>query len=422
LGELDTEQRTAIAGISVSGHYPTLLLADDAGRPLAPARLYGDQRADSAVDAAAQLGGEALAGDEWLPKLLHLRRTEPALLRQARMVFNPHDYVAFRLTGLRGLDHRSARRSGGLFDPPSLAWRADVCAAAGLDPRSLPPLRRAGEILGGVTPAAALETGIPVGTPVVIGLGDTPAELLGAGAVRPGDALLYYGTTTSCDVISHPFEAYLLDPAPIVDWAPYHEVAYAVIGPALPWVAAGLVPEAAGMDEAIAELDASAARLEPALEDPFVLPFFLAHARPGTPVRRPAMVGLDAGHSRANLHRAVLESFGFIVRSGLESAGLEPSQLRFVATGGGARSPFWRQLTSDVLGVAQEWRPAADAALGSAALAAWATTDAAILGPTLGDGLDTVTTTPDPAVHRLEEKRYAAWSRLLGATLGALNP
>jgi len=420
LGTLPEAQQGTLAAVSISGHYPTLLLADERGDPLAPAMLYGDRRSDGEVDRAAALGGESLAGDEWLPKLLWLQREAPELLRQTRMVFNPHDHLAFRLTGERGLDHRSARRTGGLLDISRLSWRRDLCAAISLDPAALPPLRRAGEVLGAVTAGASVETGLPRGTTVVVGLGDTPAELLGAGVVRPGDVLLYYGTTTSVDVCSHDFPAYLLDPSQIAAWAPYHEVAYAVIGPALPWVAGGIEP--AGSDDRAAEirrLDRAALTLEPSIDGPYVVPNFLAHARPGTPIRRPAIVGLDANHGRVHLHRALLESFGFIARAGLDAAAVDLKSARFVASGGGARSGTWRQLVSDVAGITQAWRPWADGAIGSAALAAWGALGANVFGT---DGWirerARPVTRPNPAYRAIEDARYATWLDLRAAIEG----
>jgi len=413
-----------LAGLCVNGHFPTLLLTDGSGRPLARALLYGDQRADAEVERAARLGDENLAGDEWLPKLLWLAAEQPDLLRRTRMLFNPHDHVAYRLTGVRGLDHRSARRAGGLFDPARLAWREDVCAEVGLGTAVLPPLRRAGEVLGSVTVSAAAEAGLPGGTPVVVGMGDTPAELIGAGVVRPGQVLLYYGTTTSADVCTHAFEAYLHDPSPIVEWAPYREVAYAVLGPVLPWVAGGLEqPALADPGPDLARLDAGASRITPSLTDPYVVPNFLAHARPGQAIRRPAIIGLDTGHSRVDLHRAVLESFGFATRAGLESTGYDPAAMRFSATGGGARSAFWRQLVSDILGAEQTWRPMADAAFGSAALAAWATCGADVFAPGGWAHEEAVApTVPEPDRHRIEDERYRTWLRLRDAVAEALAP
>ena len=128
----------------------------------------------------------------------------------------------------RATDRRPVRRG------PARLATGRVCRPPASTPTALPPLRRAGEVLGVVTAGAAGASGLPAGTPVVVGMGDTPAELLGAGVVEPGEVLLYYGTTTSVDVCTHSFEEYLRDPSSIADWAPYREVAYAVLGPVLP--------------------------------------------------------------------------------------------------------------------------------------------------------------------------------------------
>ncbi len=420
VGTLSAGDRARLIGVAISSHFPTLLLTDDEGRPLRPALLYGDQRADGYVAPAATLGGETLAGDEWLPKLLWLADEAPDVLARTRFVFNPNDYLAYLLTGERATNHRTARRSGGLFDPHALAWRPDVCRRVGLDPDSLPPLRNAGEVIGCVTPTAARESGLPAGTPVVVGLGDTPSELLGAGVVRRDDVLLYYGTTTSADLCTHDFERYLRDPSSIAAWGPYHEVAYAVLGPALAWIAGGFDGSGeGGQPWSLDRLDRAAASIRPSVDDPYVLPYFLAHPRAGEVVRRPAIVGFDVRHSRADLHRAVLESFGFAARAGLEAAGHEIGRSRFVASGGGAQSPFWRQLVTDILGADQAYRPTASAALGSAALAAWATGDAGVFaGIGWGAPSDATRTTPVPGANEIETERYRIWLQLRAALRG----
>ena len=67
---------------------------------------------------------------------------------------------------------------------------------------------------------------------------------------------------------------------------------------------------------------------------------------------RGAFLGLSLAHTRAHLTRAVLEGVAFALRDSLailQAQGLSPAAL--VATGGGARSPFIRQLLTDVFGV-----------------------------------------------------------------------
>ena len=80
--------------------------------------------------------------------------------------------------------------------------------------------------------------------------------------------------------------------------------------------------------------------------------------------------GLRKGHTRGHLYRAILESFGFNIRHGLESFYPQGHPIkRLIATGGGARSPLWRQIVSDITGMSQEYVPEADAPIGCAFLA-----------------------------------------------------
>jgi L-xylulokinase len=50
--------------------------------------------------------------------------------------------------------------------------------------RLFPPVAGSGEVIGHVTAKAAEETGLLEGTPVVVGLGDVQASMIGAGATR----------------------------------------------------------------------------------------------------------------------------------------------------------------------------------------------------------------------------------------------
>jgi len=415
------DRGVTLAGLAISGHLPTLVLTDEAGVPQAPAMLYADRRGDGFIERARDLSGQSLGGDELLPKLLWLAATHPARMRDARRLFNLNDYLAHRLTGERGLDHRTAMRSG-LFDPVAMDWRHDIARDLGLAADVLPPLRRGGEIIGHALPGAAADLGVPAGTPVVVGLGDTPATLVGAGVVHAGDAMVYYGTTTTLDVCTHDFAAYLADPSPIRDWAPYREVGYAVLGPAIRWAANGLAPvdrERPGdVPVDLAALDEAAAGLPWDEDAPLVIPAFEAHVA-GTGHAPAAIVGLQPTHGRADLHRAMLESFAFVARAGLEESGLAATTRRYVAAGGGARSALWRQIVSDTLGAPQEWARRADADLGMAMLAARATLGVDVFGAAMPDWLgDTEITTPDPARQTVQDRRYAVWR----ATRAALAP
>jgi xylulokinase len=64
---------------------------------------------------------------------------------------------------------------------------------------------------------------------------------------------------------------------------------------------------------------------------------------------RGGWIGLTAKHTRADLIRSVIEGVSYSQKDGLniiEELGVPVASIR--ASGGGARSPFWRQILADV--------------------------------------------------------------------------
>jgi xylulokinase len=81
------------------------------------------------------------------------------------------------------------------------------------------------------------------------------------------------------------------------------------------------------------------------------LPYLTGERTPHPdPLARGAFVGLTVRHTQAHMTRAVLEGVAFGLRDSFElmkSAGLaEITQVR--VSGGGAKSPLWRQILADV--------------------------------------------------------------------------
>src|SRR4029077_21064349 len=89
---------------------------------------------------------------------------------------------------------------GGLYDLSTGSFAADLCAAAGVDASLFGPTRDPAEVIGGVSPAIAAQTGLRAGVPVVAGLADHVSSAFGAGLARPGDLLVKLGG--SVDVLA----------------------------------------------------------------------------------------------------------------------------------------------------------------------------------------------------------------------------
>ena len=99
-------------------------------------------------------------------------------------------------------------------------------------------------------------------------------------------------------------------------------------------------------------LTEEAAVTPPGAEGLFFLPYLAGERTPhADPLARGAFVGLTLRHSRGHLVRAIMEGVTYSLRDCLaimEEQGVGVKQIR--ATGGGARSAFWRQMQADVLG------------------------------------------------------------------------
>ena len=93
-----------------------------------------------------------------------------------------------------------------------------------------------------------------------------------------------------------------------------------------------------------------AATVSPGAEGLFFLPYLTGERTPHPdPLARGAFIGLTTRHTRAHMARAVLEGVAFGLRDSLEilkSMNLSIGNVRI--SGGGARSPLWRQIHADV--------------------------------------------------------------------------
>lgn len=351
---------TRVEAVCVSGIGPCVLVADEAGRPLRPAILYGiDTRATADIaEMSGRLGEEALlqhCGNRLTtqavgPKLAWIARHEPEVWRAARRWFSASNFIAFRLTGAYVVDHYTASGSDPLYDLPTLGWwdRGWEVSAPGLE---RPALAWPGDVVGSVTADAAAATGLRTGTPVLAGTVDALAEAYSAGSRHVGDTMVMYGSTM-----------FMIQ---TVGQAAAHPGLWALSGrgPGTFSLAAGMstsglvttwFAEAVGRD--IRELVGEAALVPAGSEGLVLLPYFSGERTPlFDPQARGCWLGLTLNHTRSHLYRSILEGVAYGVRHNLEAmreAGAPAGRL--LAVGGGTRGDLWVQIVSDVTGMPQE--------------------------------------------------------------------
>jgi xylulokinase len=375
-----------VHGVGLCGLQHAPVLVDEAGRPLAPAPLWMDQRCQPQAEwmarehgtlLARELGwGRTMSTSATAPKLRWIAEHEPELLERAAHVLLVKDFVRLRLTGTIATDPSDAAGTS-LYDGRTGRWSEEMLALAGVPPHKMPPICASTTVAGPLTPQAAEETGLPAGTPVVVGGGDVRCTLIGAntfvpaGSLRaPARACLYLGTAAWLSAGARLGATY--DHPPSASFG-----ATATTGATLTWLVSLLEPRAAGDCPSAGmqvPCDAYAALLEQAAGAPLgaggllFLPHLMGERGPHyDPQARGTFFGLTLAHGRAEMARAVLEGCALQLRritmqmdtglagaaawaGGATGSGRDGVLGTLVVVGGGARSPLWRQIIADVTG------------------------------------------------------------------------
>ncbi|MBU6349901.1 MAG: xylulokinase [Chloroflexi bacterium] len=348
----------AVAGIGLTGQMHGLVLLDAGGNVLRPAILWNDQRTGAECDEIRRrLGKErlvAISGNDALtgftaPKILWVQKHEPEIWQRTRHLLLPKDYVRFKLTGGHACD--VADGAGMLlFDLKARTWSAELLAALEIPESLLPETYEGPAVTGQLSAAAAQATGLPAGLPVMAGGGDQAAGAIGVGAVRSGIVSLALGTS---GVVFATTDGPFVEPE-----GRLHAFCHSVPGR---WHLMGVMLSAAGSlrwhrntfapASSYDELLAPAAAIPAGSEGLLYLPYLTGERTPyPDPLARGAFVGLTVRHTLPHLSRAVLEGVAFGLRDSFElikNAGkVVVEQVR--VSGGGAKSPLWRQILADI--------------------------------------------------------------------------
>lgn len=346
------DDRTRIGAVGFAGQKHAFLPLDASDRPLGPAVLWCDGRAAAEADEVharidrvalgRRTGAFALPG-YLLPKWLRFRRKHPELAAATASLLFAKDWLRFRMTGVKATDRTEASASL-LFDIGRKAWAEDLAAMFEVPLSALPPVLRSSDVAGRVTEAAALETGVPAGTPVVGGAGDNEAGALACGALGEGVVAVILGTSATI-VAAHESRG----TAGGLAWGRHAtRSGYAATGVvlsagrALEWIREAAFAPGVTTEEVIAAATAS----DPSEGALVFVPSLVGERSPVPDAGASgAFVGLRPGHGRGHLARAVIEGVALSIAEVLHllrGAGVPVTDLRL--TSGGAASSFWRGL------------------------------------------------------------------------------
>ena len=357
-----------VSGIGLSGQMHGSVFLGDGDKPLRRAILWNDQRtAEECLEIESAAGGRekliemvanpALTGFT-APKILWVRKNEPRIYERTKHVLLPKDYIRYRMTGEYATEVSDA--SGMLLlDVVNRKWSDELLSLLEIDKSLLARLHESPEVTGRLNAQGARSLGLREGIPVVGGGGDQAAGAVGNGIVTSGVVSATLGT--SGVVFAHSDQP-TRDPQGRV-----HTMCHAVPGK---WCVFGCMLSAGGSfqwfrnqlahDEVRAAkrrkvdpyelLIDEAMKAPPGSEGVFFLPYLTGERCPHPdPFARGGWIGITTRTRRRDMIRSLLEGVTFGMRDAIDimrQMNIPMSQVR--ASGGGARSDFWRHLQADV--------------------------------------------------------------------------
>jgi xylulokinase len=391
-----------IAGVGLTGQMHGLVLLDAQGDVLRPCIMWNDQRTARQCAALTQKVGRArvlrLTGNPVLPgftapKIAWVAEHEPQVFRRIAKILLPKDYLRYKLSGEFFTDVSDASGTS-LLDVAKRRWSDEMLRACNVPRAWLAEVTESPVASTKVSAAAAKATGLRAGTPIIAGAGDQAAGAVGCGIVKPGVVSCTLGTS---GVIFAHADKYSPEPQ-----GRLHAFCHAVPGKwhlmgvqlssagSFQWFKNNLggeeiAREKAGGPNAYESLTAAAATAPAGSEGLIFLPYLTGERTPHPdPNARGVFFGLTLRHGKPHLARAVLEGVTYGLRDALElmrGLGLKPKEV--VASGGGARGAFWRQMLADNFGTPIVTVSAAEGSAYGAALLAgvgagvWPTVEAA---------------------------------------------
>ncbi len=420
---LKDHDASLVAGIGIAGQMHGLVVLDENDNVIRPAILWNDGRTQKETDylnnvigkdvLSAETANIAFAGFT-APKILWMRENEPENFAKVRKIMLPKDYIAYILTGVFSTDYSDA--SGMLLlDVKNRKWSEKMCEICGIDLSVLPRLYESYEITGTVKPEIANEFGFSDHLAVCAGAGDNAAAAIGTGTVGDGGLNISLGTSGTVFISSKEFR---VDENNALHSFDHADGGYHLMGCMLSAASCNKW----WMDEILRTKDYE--NEQAAIENLgrnriYFLPYLMGERSPHNDSdARGAFLGLSMDTKREEMTLAVLEGVAFGLRDSVEiakSLGIPLSKTRIC--GGGAKSPLWRKIITNVMNleverIASEEGPG----LGAAILAMVGCGEYASVEDA-ASAIVKVTDTekPDPALVSEYEKRYRVFKSLYPA-------
>ncbi|MBE7053146.1 MAG: xylulokinase [Ruminococcaceae bacterium] len=363
-----------IIAISLDAATHTAVIMDENFKPIRNAIYWTDTRSTKEVEFLKEnyadvIDKEVLHKPDtiWtLPELLWIKNNDKENWANVEKILFAKDYVRHKLTGDYVTDYIEAEGSM-MFDINTLKWSDELLGILGLDASMMPEIKKPTDIVGTVTKEAELLTGLKEGTKVLCGTTDTVMEVFASGAVKKGQMTLKLATAGRiCVITDKPYpDVNLINYSHVIDSLFYPGTATKSCAASYRWFR-----DTFGGD--YKELDKMAQSIPIGSDGLVFHPYLNGELTPyANPNLCADFVGVRASHTKAHFTRSVLEGVAMSMldsKEALDSLNIEHDDAA-VIIGGGGKSPLWRQMISDALGIKLYEMKYADSSFGSAMLA-----------------------------------------------------
>ena len=421
--------KSKIAGISFGGQMHGLVVLDDKDQVIRPAILWNDGRTGKETDYLNNVIGKdklseytaniAFAGFT-APKILWMKENEPDLFAKICKIMLPKDYLAYKLSGVHCTDVSDA--SGMLlFDVKNKCWSKEMMEICSVREDQLAKIFESYEVVGTILPDVAKELGFPETVKIIAGAGDNAAAAIGTATVGDGKCNISLGTSGTIFISSRNF---CVDENNALHAFAHADGHYHLMGCMLSaascnkWWMEDIIgtDDFAGEQKNITKLGEN---------NVFFLPYLMGERSPhNNPDARAMFIGMSMDTTRADMTQAVLEGVAFGIRDSFEvakSLGIRIEKTKIC--GGGAKSPLWKKIMANVLGIPVEVIESEEGpGYGGAVLAAvgcgvYASVEEAAEKLVKVIGVEE----PDPALVAKYEERYAKFRKIYPTVKGLFD-
>lgn len=351
--------KSKVAGISFGGQMHGLVILDKEDNVIRPAILWNDGRTQEETDYLNHVIGKdklskytaniAFTGFT-APKILWVKNKEPENFEKIEKIMLPKDYIAYKLSGTFCTDVSDA--SGMLlFDVENKCWSEEMMEICGVRKEQLAGIYESYETVGTLKPELAAEFGFSEDVKIAAGAGDNAAAAVGTGTVGDGMCNISLGTSGTVFISSNNFG---VDKNNALHAFAHADGHYHLMGCMLSaascnkwWMEEIMkTKEFAGEQSAISDDKLGNNHV-------YFLPYLMGERSPHNDANaRGTFIGMTMDTTRADMYQAVLEGVAFAIRDSFEvakSLGIDIKSSKIC--GGGAKSPLWKKIFANVLGI-----------------------------------------------------------------------